>query len=173
MAKPGSSKHVKSVIKTQSSKQYIELLKSADKTIGKYRDIVSRVIDKSKDEIEAEIQYIYLENLRKADDPVALMKENLVGLMLKKQTGDYLKEEMTKKALLTAELKGDQEEIDKLNALIVEDLTLSEFDLKVHTTIMNTIKAIEKSGPRQITVNTNNTDDKTFIPINHEAYDYD
>lgn len=158
-------KDVKSILKTQASKEYRQLLQEADKTVTRYSDIVSRAVGKSSDEVAAEIQAIYLDNLRKADDPVALMKENLVNLMLKKQTSDYLKEHMYNKALVEAEESGDEDKIKEIEGDMIDDLLIGEFDLKVHKAIQDSIKAVEKSEPRLFTANSARHDDNIAFEV--------
>jgi hypothetical protein len=158
-------KEVSSIVKTSATKEYRQLLQEADKTISSYAEVVARAVGKNKDEISAEIQSIYLDNLRKADEPQALLKENLVALMLKKQTSDYLKELMHKKALEKAELEGDLEKVAEIEASMIEHLMINDFDLKLHKAINESVKLVKDAEPRKVTNNTNKYDDNMFFEV--------
>lgn len=154
--------------KTQAKKEYRWLLEQQEETINKYSKIISRATGQTKEETAAEIQAIYLDNLRKADDPVAMMKENLVTLMLKKQTSDYLKERMHKEALDKAEAEGDTKKAKEIESEMIDNLMISDFDLKFHKTIQDTIKEVNKSEPRNPHPKSVIDDDKVFFEVKEE-----
>lgn len=160
-----TKKNITSLTKTKAKKEYRWLLEQQESTIDKYSKIISRATGQTKEEVGAEIQAIYLDNLRKADDPVAMMKENLVTLMLKKQTSDYLKERMANEALKEAEEMGDEEQIKKIEGDMINNLMISDFDLKFHKVIQDTIKEVSKSEPRTPHPKGVIDDDKVFFTV--------
>ena len=165
MTKLKGKKHVPSIIKTKASKEYQAMLVAADKTVAKYSSVVSRAVGKSKEEIGNEIQAIYLDNLRRADDIQALAKENIVNLMLKKQTSDYLREHMYKRALAEAEAADDTEEVAKIEAGMINDLMLDDDDLKIFNAINGAIKTIKSLEPRIVSQYSNMNDDNITFTV--------
>lgn len=165
---------VKTTILTAKTKQQqLQLLQAADKTIKKYKNIVSKALDKDKEEVEFEIQTLYLDNLRNMSDPQTMMNENTVALMLKKQTADYVREEIYKKELKEAELIGDNERIKELTAEMVESLEVTDFDLKFHNTLMKSVKDIHQLGTKTINLRVQEGDDKVFFKETNGVYDFE
>jgi len=158
-------KEISSIIKTSATKEFRQLLQEADKTIDSYAQVVARAVGMNKEQVSSEIQAIYLDNLRKADEPQALLKENLVALMLKKQTSDYLKELIHKKALEKAEYEGDLQKIQEIEASMIEHLMINDFDLKVHKAINESVKLVKDAEPRRVSNNTNKYDDNMFFEV--------
>ena len=167
------SKQVTSLIRTKNSKEYLELMSKVNKDIDTWSKTLQRVTGEDKEKAICEIQSIYLDNLRKADDLQALAKENVANLMTKQKMSTHLKEVLLEKAYQEAKESGDFEKVKDAEDALLEYSMDTEMDYKIFKAINEGVKTIKGLEPRQVTINTQEADDKVLFQDVSGVYDYD
>ena len=158
------------MITTQASKDYRNLMEKVNQDMDFWSKQVQKVTGKDKDIVLCEVQSIYLDNLRKADDLQALAKENIANLMMKQKVSTELKRAMYQNQLKKAEQQGDEEAVNQVNQDILKHLVNTDADYKIFKAVNEGLKTMKSLEPRKVAPGSHSGDDKMVFDIEDGVY---
>lgn len=159
-----------SIFRVQGSKKYIELMDKMNKNLDFWSTAVQNVTGMNKDEVLCEIQAVYLQNLKKADDLKALAEENIATLMMKEQVKTHILQKVLQNAYDEAKDSGDEERIKQAEADLLENLVDTSKDFKLAKAINDSIKILSSLKPAIKKADDSNHDDKMVFDIKENMY---
>ena len=146
-----------SIDRVKATKEYREIMTNVSSNIDLMSANLAKIDGRDKDDAINTISSLMIQNFKKADDLVALAKENVATLMTKKQLSDHI----------AAKVAAESDEVDPKMLMVTDQ------DLKLFKAINEGIKTINSVKDKVVTHHVQNLDDKGVFKIEEGVYEWD
>ncbi len=162
-SKAGAKPEVKSIIKTQASKEYREIESQMKDRMSDWTNAVAKIRGETPDSVQNEISAFVINSLRKTDDLPTMAKINLATLEMKEQIKLQTKYKLYNNRYEKCLSKGDDEGAELALMSLQDLMTNTDDDYKKFKAINETAKLLHTMKDKVVTVRTTQQDDNEMF----------